>query len=130
MTSQASRQTHKRWRDSTKGRQWKANHRMQELDKSKRCRRKYRQAAMQKLGNKCANPACQWLNPDGFRGCTDIRCLQIDHVLGGGNQERKKGLISHALYKDVLADETGKYQALCANCNWIKKHTHHENWFD
>jgi len=99
-------------------------------DKSKRCRRKQREVAVLKLGGKCANPACQWLNDDGSRGCMDIRCLQIDHVLGGGNQERKQGLAGYKLYKDVVADTTGKYQLLCANCNWIKKTTNHENWFD
>ena len=120
----------KRWRDSPAGRQWKATHKPQEQGKSKRCRRKLRNAAMQKLGNRCASPACQWLNADGSRGCTDLRCLQIDHVLGGGNQERQRGMVGHPLYKDVLTNETGKYQALCANCNWIKKHTNHENWFE
>lgn len=128
--SQTRRETHARWRNSEKGKKWKRDHHDQELAKSKRCRRKYRQAALQKLGNRCANPECRWMNADGSLGCTDWRCLQVDNVLGGGNQERKRGLISHALYKDVLADETGKYQALCANCNWIKKHTNHENWFE
>lgn len=124
-----SKQVHKRWRDSEKGRKWKQDHHDQEVEKSKRCRRKYRDAALQKLGNRCVNPACQWLNADGSRGCTDFRCLQIDHVVGGGNRERKQGLTGLALYHAVLADQTGKYQALCANCNWIKRHTHHENWF-
>jgi len=128
--SQSSKAVHKRWRDSTKGRGWKMAHLAEEVDASKRCRRKYRDAALQKLGNKCANPACQWLNADGSRGCTDFRCLQVDHVVGGGNQERKQGLAGLALYHDVLADQTGKYQALCANCNWIKRHMNHENWFE
>jgi Zn-finger protein len=28
--------------------------------------------------------------------------------------------------KNVIADTTGKYQLLCANCNWIKRHEMYE----
>src|SRR5271157_497603 len=31
------------------------------------------------LGGRCADPDCAWVNEDGSRGCTDVRCLQIDH---------------------------------------------------
>lgn len=85
--------------------------------------RDFRRRALAKLGGRCANPACQWLNADGSRGCTDERCLQIDHVKGGGNKERLSG-VGHGwtFYRRVLADTEGLYQALCANCNWIKRH--------
>ena len=73
-----------------------------------------------KLGNKCSNPACQWLNPDGSRGCKDRRCLQIDHVFGGGTKENKRNRGNSYLRK-VLEDIEGRYQLLCANCNWIKR---------
>lgn len=64
-----------------------------------------------KLGNKC--------NKCGF---TDIRALQIDHVFGNGKQEKKAIKNQwNKFYKEVLKDNTGKYQCLCANCNWIKK---------
>jgi hypothetical protein len=76
------------------------------------------------LGGKCANPECRWLNEDGTFGCTDARCLQVDHVEGGGNQEVKE--IGHyQMWKRVLAGAEG-YQLLCANCNWIKKHVNEE----
>jgi hypothetical protein len=66
-----------------------------------------------KLGNKCAN--C---------GFDDIRALQIDHINGGGKKEimkYQKYYNWRKYYRMVLADTTGKYQCLCANCNWIKK---------
>lgn len=86
-----------------------------------------RARALAKLGNKCSNPACQWLNPDGSRGCADPRCLQIDHVHGGGCAERlKNGTSQELLHYAVLRDETSKYQLLCANCNWIKRETNGE----
>lgn len=86
-------------------------------------RRRLRDTALIKLGAKCANPACQWLNADGSRGCQDSRCLQIDHVNSDGAQERRemKGKDSMAIYRKVLADQEGRYQLLCANCNWIKR---------
>ena len=84
--------------------------------------------ALEKLGGKCANPACQWLNADGSRGCTDFRCLQIDHVNGDGATDRKK--FKHILnfYRFVIKNGgMGLYQALCANCNWIKRHVNKEH---
>lgn len=88
-----------------------------------------RNAAFIKLGNRCSNPACQWLNADGTRGCIDQRCLQIDHVNNDGYKNRhtigRKGRIvgegPEARYLAVLADQENRFQILCANCNWIKK---------
>ena len=50
---------------------------------------------------------------------TDRRVLQLDHVNGGGNKERKK-MNSLARYTRALK-EPEKYQILCANCNVVKK---------
>ena len=50
-------------------------------------------------------------------GFSDIRALQIDHVYGGGNQERKK---NRNLTK-LISEKPNNYQILCANCNWIKR---------
>ena len=60
---------------------------------------------------------------------TDFRCLQIDHVNGGGYEERKRISIVRC-YKKIIAGEIDGYQLLCANCNWIKRfenseHGHH-----
>jgi hypothetical protein len=56
----------------------------------------------------------------------DQRALQIDHVHGGGTQERRRLKSTAALYRKVLADTEGNYQLLCANCNQIKKHEQQE----
>jgi hypothetical protein len=72
-------------------------------------REKFRKEIFNKFGNKCIK--C---------GFSDIRALQIDHVYGGGDKERK--IVGNLqFYRLVLRDTTGKYQLLCANCNWIKR---------
>jgi RNase P subunit RPR2 len=73
------------------------------------------------FGNKCV-----------ICGFDDVRALQIDHVNGGGMKENKKrnnGIVAGGLqfYKIVLREiNSGKYQLICANCNWIKRHTNNE----
>jgi hypothetical protein len=72
---------------------------------------------IEKLGGKCANPF-NFPHPDW---CNDWRCLQIDHVNGGGHKEHNKYKSGTSFLKKVLADTKGDYQLLCANCNWIKR---------
>lgn len=82
-----------------------------------RLQKKYREAkrlaVIGALGNVCTQ--C---------GFSDIRALQVDHINGGGRQERQE--ISNVskyyslIIKSVVADED-KYQLLCANCNVIKR---------
>jgi len=72
-------------------------------------RAKIRQFVIDHLGGKCVK--C---------GFSDTRALQIDHVSGGGKQELST-LKGGKYYKQVIKDQTGKYQLLCANCNWIKR---------
>ena len=71
-----------------------------------------RAAIIAALGGKCER--C---------GFTDKRALQVDHVHGGGSEERRR-LGSYTFYRQalisVLAGE-GRYSLLCANCNWIKR---------
>ena len=77
------------------------------------------------LGNKCANP----YNIDHGGFFNDVRCLQIDHVNGGGNKERKQFKSPWAFFQFVLEQiKAGNkdYQLLCANCNWIKKYENKE----
>lgn len=52
----------------------------------------------------------------------DLRALQIDHVNGGGRKERREDTRHPAsYYQEVIREaDSGKYQLLCANCNWIK----------
>ena len=58
-------------------------------------------------------------------GFSDPRALQVDHIDGGGNQERKVLKGTGSRYKAVLADPA-RYQLLCANCNWIKREEEQE----
>ena len=75
-----------------------------------------RKDALLKLGGVCI--VC---------GFNDPRALQIDHVNGGGTAERlATGRCQNTIHKFVLEDTVGKYQLLCANCNWIKRHTNGE----
>uniref|UniRef100_A0A6M3JJ10 Putative HNH endonuclease n=1 Tax=viral metagenome TaxID=1070528 RepID=A0A6M3JJ10_9ZZZZ len=84
----------------------------------KRGRKNYyknsRRKVLEKLGNQCVK--C---------GFADIRALQIDHINGGGAKELKNMSINSFL-KGVLLDNGSKYQLLCANCNWIKRHENNE----
>jgi hypothetical protein len=52
-------------------------------------------------------------------GNTDVRCLQLDHVYGGGKQEARRIGAKGICYK-AFKNPT-QYQILCANCNWIKR---------
>jgi hypothetical protein len=73
--------------------------------------RSWRACVIAKFGNRCKK--C---------GFDDPRALQIEHTNGDGYIERRNGYTSGVTYfKKVLADESGRYQLLCANCNWIKK---------
>ena len=68
------------------------------------------------LGDKCNSSSCHIPN-----GCVDIRCLEIDHINGGG---MKNDAGWFKLYKKILSDpEQAKkeYQILCSNCNVIKR---------
>lgn len=66
------------------------------------------------LGNQCKH--CK---------IKDKIVLQVDHVNGGGTQERR-GCNSLGRYKKVLANPS-KYQLLCANCNIRKKYLNKEH---
>jgi hypothetical protein len=75
-----------------------------------------RKKMIQKLGGRCMR--C---------GYDDWRALQIDHVLGGGTKElRVMGGNKRKYYQEVLLNNNGKYQLLCANCNWIKRYENNE----
>lgn len=85
-------------------------------DKVKYDKKRYRTAReniINLLGRKCKR--C---------GFDDYRALQIDHVKGGGNAERKDTKSTRTYYPHVLnkvRNGSSEYQILCANCNWIKK---------
>jgi len=102
---------------------WRNKHRerVRELNRisAKKCRNELKNEIFNLLGNKCSNPNCLVIG-----GCTDVRCLQIDHVYGNGLKEQKKFYNTFQYYKLVLRKiQSGSkdYQLLCANCNWIKR---------
>jgi hypothetical protein len=74
---------------------------------------KWRNEVLELLGGKCVK--C---------GETDWRCLQIDHVNGGGSKEIDK--IGRRLYmkkiKEDVLNGSRNYQLLCANCNMRKRY--------
>lgn len=74
-----------------------------------------RELALQKLGGVCVH--C---------GFSDPRALQIDHISGGGNQERNT-IGRFAICRKIASGDTDGYQILCANCNWIKRSVNNED---
>jgi hypothetical protein len=64
-------------------------------------------------------------------GFDDIRALQIDHVYGGGQRAARAAKRSNIGMYSIMHEEiiagSKKYQVLCANCNWIKRHEKNEN---
>lgn len=72
-----------------------------------------REAVLTILGGECVE--C---------GFDDKRALHVDHINGGGNQERKELKSVTKYYKKIISsvtEEKEEYQLLCANCNMIKK---------
>jgi hypothetical protein len=99
------------------------------IDSGFRQYREKREEVVVYLGGRCASSTCLWINQDGTRGCTDRRCLQIDHVKGDGAKKRKSDSSENGtvFYRKVLTTTPGEeYQLLCANCNWIKRHENRE----
>ena len=56
---------------------------------------------------------------------SDIRILQLDHINGGGNQERRK-IGTRGIRRKAL-ENPEQYQLLCPNCNWIKRYDLNEH---
>ena len=53
-------------------------------------------------------------------GIIDRRVLQMDHVNGGGEAQRRE-LRNGVLYLRYILTHLDEFQLLCANCNWIKR---------
>ena len=79
-----------------------------------RIREELKEEIFKKLGNKCVNPF-------NFHKeeITDRRCLQIDHINGGGNKQRL--ICRNNNYFRYVLTHLDEFQLLCANCNWIKR---------
>lgn len=62
-------------------------------------------------------------------GYKDYRALQIDHIKSGGSKERKSynnPILYYKMILESIKNNERKFQLLCANCNWIKKHDNKE----
>jgi predicted HNH restriction endonuclease len=112
------------WRDSHKDEHstYLKMYREQNLEEVRAKNREYnysrrlrnRLEVLSALGGKCVR--C---------GIDDWRVLQIDHINGGGSQERKQVTSIDRYYRDMLLSPE-KYQALCANCHQIKRYEEKE----
>ena len=66
--------------------------------------------------------------------CACIKCgfdntaaLSIDHVNGGGREDRKTKGRGNSFYQWLKTNNYPEgYQTLCMNCNWIKKFDNNE----
>jgi len=61
-------------------------------------------------------------------GFSDRRALQIDHVNSDGAEDRRLNGNKNKHLLVIRSLELGekRYQLLCANCNWIKRHERQE----
>lgn len=70
---------------------------------------------------------CIGLDENGCKfNCSDIRCLTIDHINGGGTKEREKNKIPSGQAFYTWLKKNGYpdgYQVLCMNCQFIKRIT-------
>ena len=61
--------------------------------------------------------------------CGDGRLpvLTVDHVNGDGAMHRKKVRCGITFLREVIFDTSGRFQLLCMNCQWMKRHALNEN---
>jgi len=107
----------KQYRESGKARENEIRYEKNHIDRNRIRRIELRKKTLDGMGGKCIK--C---------GFNDYRALQIDHVNGDGIKERKiqsrKSYYPNVL-KSFLKGEK-RYQILCCNCNWIKRHENKE----
>lgn len=96
---------------------WRATHREKVRKSSVETERRARLEILQLLGGgRCAR--C---------GFSDWRALQVDHIHSDGHLVNRKGnWLSLPKIRATLADAKQRFQVLCANCNWIKRHEQQE----
>lgn len=97
---------------SDRGKEYYAAHREEKKRQRRERLQQIKMKAFDTLGGVCVH--C---------GFNDPRALQIDHVNGNGKHDHPKR--DDKYYKHVIGEAkhgSPKYQLLCANCNWIKRH--------
>lgn len=96
------------------------------LSKSTIQQRRLRLENIRTLGGRCSSPDCRWHNNDGTVGCSEFEALQFDHKGGGGSSERRGRRDSGLGLQYRVRKDPGRFQLLCANCNWIKRYKNQE----
>lgn len=100
---------------------WRSEHHRNYIESKRKYYHGMRLKVQEFFGNKCAE--C---------GNTDHRVLQLDHIKGGGERERKnnkrfvRAEYRYKLIQDNPEEMRRRFQLLCANCNWIKRWENHE----
>lgn len=108
-------------------REWRSRHRERLNKKTNDSRRenRVRLREMENKRNQLKRLKILWILGGVCSKCgfSDDRALQIDHVKGNGNEERRiRNLVhNYGSWMRVLAERKNDYQILCANCNWIKR---------
>lgn len=90
---------------------WREKNRekLRRYEANRKPRPNLRPRVVERLGSRCAS--C---------GTDDIRVLQVDHVHGGGEEDRRSRT-AVTIWRAILrGDEDGNFQLLCANCHLIK----------
>jgi hypothetical protein len=121
-----------RWRNqrrATYQRQWQAAHPAQVRASKQAYREQTREKEREHSYSKRVRNRLEVLHALGGKcvrcGIDDWRVLQIDHINGGGTQERQHVTSITRYYKDMLLSPE-KYQVLCANCHQIKRYEERE----
>jgi len=76
------------------------------------------------LGGRCSCPPSGDCWHESSCRVYDDRCLQLDHINGGGSLDaRRRGGNGQmiAYYLKHLDEARRNLQILCANCNWVKR---------
>lgn len=111
---------HRRYRANHKSEteQYTANHkeRAAGITAIRRMELKIKALSHYGLDGKCVCVKC---------GYSDVRALSLDHIEGGGSQQRKG--VHTDFYKWIIRNNYPEgFQTLCMNCNWIKRHENRE----
>ena len=125
----------KKYKKTTKGKVTETKYRKSELGRTTRAETgaRYRKRYRADIRSKYHNLRKEILTVLGGKcrlcGFDDWRALQVDHVLGGGHQEMRlqRNPIKYlGIIQESMEKNEGKYQLLCANCNWIKREENKE----
>jgi len=103
-------------REQERKQQWYASHPTYLRSYAQRRNIRLRQNAIRLLGGACAH--CH---------CTDMRCLEIDHIIPVGS---KKRVHRDILHRSILRGNTDNLQVLCACCHAIKTYKSYYGYSD